>query len=69
MDLGLEAVPRGVMIKEVLLKLDMQTLCSVACVSKALRFSVSEVLRLLSSLHLSVTLSLLLQFQTENSMS
>ncbi|KAB1214979.1 F-box protein At-B [Morella rubra] len=53
MDLGLAAVPRGVMIKEVLLKLDMQTLCSVACVSKALRFSVSEVLRLLSSLHLS----------------
>ncbi|XP_062168587.1 F-box protein At-B isoform X1 [Alnus glutinosa] len=49
----LEAVPFGVMVKEVLLKLDTETLCSVACVSRALRFSVSQALPLLSSLHLS----------------
>ncbi|GMY30716.1 F-box protein At-B isoform X1 [Fagus crenata] len=53
MGLGLEGLPSGVMIKEVLLKLDVETLCSVACVSISLRFSVSQALHLLSTLNLS----------------
>ena len=58
MGLGLEGLPSGVMIKEVLLKLDVETLCSVACVSTSLRFSVSQALHLLSTLNLSVCFSL-----------
>lgn len=53
MGMGLEGVPSSVMIKEVILKLDMETICSLACVSKSLRFSISQALPLLSSLNLS----------------
>lgn len=56
--MGLEGVASGVMIKEVLLKLDVETLCSLACVSRSLRFSVSQALSLFSALNLSVCLSL-----------
>ena len=50
---GLEGLPTS-LINEILLKLETETLCSVACVSRALRFAVSEALSLSSSLNLSV---------------
>ncbi|RVW38988.1 hypothetical protein CK203_100049 [Vitis vinifera] len=49
---GLEGLPTT-LINEIIVKLDTETLCSVACVSRALRFAVSEVLPLSSSLDLS----------------
>ncbi|KAM3743770.1 hypothetical protein ACB098_06G000400 [Castanea mollissima] len=51
--MGLEGVASGVMIKEVLLKLDVETLCSLACVSRSLRFFVYQALSLFSTLNLS----------------
>lgn len=47
-----ERLPNSIMI-EILLKLDLQTLCSVACVSRSLRISVSQALFFFSSLDLS----------------
>uniref|UniRef100_F6I4X7 F-box domain-containing protein n=1 Tax=Vitis vinifera TaxID=29760 RepID=F6I4X7_VITVI len=49
---GLEGLPTT-LINEIIVKLDTETLCSVACVSRALRFAVSEALPLSSSLDLS----------------
>lgn len=52
MGVGLEGLPTT-LINEIIVKLDTETLCSVACVSRALRFAVSEALPLSSSLDLS----------------
>ncbi|XP_059666625.1 F-box protein At-B [Cornus florida] len=48
----LEKLPNSI-LHELLLKVDLDTLCSAACVSKTLRFAVSQVLSSLSSLDLS----------------
>lgn len=51
----METVPSAVLNKEILGRLDIEALCSLACVNRALRFSVeSQALPSLSSLHLSV---------------
>lgn len=51
----METVPSAVLNKEILGRLDSEALCSLACVNRALRFSVeSQALPSLSSLHLSV---------------
>lgn len=52
--MGLERLPSSLLIEEVLLKLEIETLCSVSCVNKAMSFSVSQALPLLSSINLSV---------------
>ncbi|KAH9804588.1 F-box protein At-B [Citrus sinensis] len=50
----METVPSAVLNKEILGRLDIEALCSLACVNRALRFSVeSQALPSLSSLHLS----------------
>ncbi|KAI5321466.1 hypothetical protein L3X38_030537 [Prunus dulcis] len=51
--MGLERLPSSLLIEEVLLKLEIETLCSVSCVNKAMSFSVSQALPLLSSINLS----------------
>lgn len=51
---GLEGLPTS-LINAIMEKLDTQTLCSMACVSRALRSAVYEALSLYSSLDLSVS--------------
>ncbi|BFG33673.1 hypothetical protein CerSpe_199470 [Prunus speciosa] len=51
--MGLERLPSSLLIEEVLLKLEIEALCSVSCVNKAMSFSVSQALPLLSSINLS----------------
>ncbi|XP_022976288.1 F-box protein At-B [Cucurbita maxima] len=52
--MALQRFPRSVLV-EILLKLDPETLCSVACVSKALQFAVVDAISFLSTLHLPIT--------------
>ncbi|XP_020538043.1 F-box protein At-B isoform X2 [Jatropha curcas] len=48
----LERLPSNLINEEILARFELETLCTVACVSKALRFSVdTQVLPFLSSLH------------------
>lgn len=54
--MALQRIPHSTLM-EILLKLDLQTLCSVACVSKTLQFAVVEAISLLSTLHLPITFS------------
>ncbi|KAM0995746.1 hypothetical protein ACFX15_005542 [Malus domestica] len=51
--MGLERLHICLLIKEILLKLDIESLSSLACVSKAMNFSVSRALPFVSSLDLS----------------
>lgn len=51
---GMEALPTGLLIQDILLRLDFNTLCSLSCVSKPLRFAASQAISLLTSLDLSV---------------
>lgn len=55
---GFEDLPIS-LLNEIIVKLDSDTeaLCSLACVSRPLRFAVYEALSLSSSLHLSVRLN------------
>lgn len=55
--MALQRIPHSTLM-EILLKLDLQTLCSVACVSKTLQFAVVEAISLLSTLHLPIILKL-----------
>lgn len=60
--MGLERLHRCLLIKEILLKLNIESLSSLACVSKAMNFSVSQALPFVSSLDLSVQFSHFLNF-------
>ncbi|XP_062017113.1 F-box protein At-B [Rosa rugosa] len=53
MGIGLETLPSCVLITAMLPKLELETLCSLACVSRAMNSSVSQALPSLSSLNLS----------------
>ncbi|KAL8147019.1 hypothetical protein AgCh_004655 [Apium graveolens] len=50
---GVETLPGSLLIQEILMRLDIQALCSVSCVSKPLRFAASQALSTFSSLDLS----------------
>lgn len=52
---GLEALPVSLLVHDVLLKLDLASLASSACVSKTLRSSVALALSSLSALHFAVS--------------
>lgn len=60
----MEEVTRSVLAEEILKRLDLENLCSVACVSTTLRSAVvSGVLPSLTSLDLSVSLYDSIEFQ------
>lgn len=61
MGIGLETFPSCVLINAILPKLELETLCSLACVSRAMSSSVSQALPSLSALNLSVNSSSLSQ--------
>ncbi|PRQ45628.1 hypothetical protein RchiOBHm_Chr3g0493531 [Rosa chinensis] len=54
MGIGLETLPSCVLITTILPKLDLETLCSFACVRRAMNTSVSQALPSFSSLNLSI---------------
>lgn len=49
----LQSIPHSILM-EILLNLDLESLCSVACVSKTLQSAAVEALPLLSTLHLPI---------------
>lgn len=46
---GVESLPGSLLIQEILMRLDIQALCSVSCVSKPLRLAASQALSAFSS--------------------
>ncbi|KAK1397824.1 F-box protein At-B [Heracleum sosnowskyi] len=49
----METLPSSLLIQDILMRLDIETLCSVSCVSKPLRLAASQALSTFSSLDLS----------------
>lgn len=54
--MALHTIPHTILM-EILLKLDLQTLCSLSCISKSLQDAVVDAISLLSTLHLPIVSS------------
>ncbi|KAL0560882.1 hypothetical protein IC582_001297 [Cucumis melo] len=54
--MALHTIPHTILM-EILLKLDLQTLCSLSCISKSLQDAVVDAISLLSTLHLPIDFS------------
>lgn len=52
---SMESLPKYLLVNDIFLKLDLENLCSLSCVSTMFRSSASEALALLPSLNLSVS--------------